>query len=236
MRSRWQGKSYSYDLKADRLDRMVKIVTRPLSISEEQLLFAQEHSAAITQFVNLEQILGDLVAAGIDKTSSRAVRTAFFGIESFRAKLEFTDRYIQLRVSDSPELLALWANVLRACNTANTGRNQVVHYSKITYVQGEPGRRIVLVPPPANPSRRKEPLDAPREGEAPQNGIGVRRLVEIRYTIFAAFMRVSSYRDVASDMKDSLAGVPEPKAPTLKEMTANFRHTLAVAAAQAGMI
>ena len=66
---------------------------------EKHLLFFQEHSLAITQWAMLEQALGRLVAAGFpDRETSQAIFNAFFGIGSFRSKLEFADRYLQLRL------------------------------------------------------------------------------------------------------------------------------------------
>ncbi len=215
---------------------MAKTAQPPLSINEEQLVFGFEHSLTITQFAALEQILGDLVAAGADARSRNAVRTAFFGIESFRTKLEFADRYVQLLVKDSPDLLERWRIVLKACNKANIGRNHVVHYTKIVHTQEKAGRRVVLVPHPTNPSRRRATATTPEQpGAAPDDSIGVRQLVEIRYTIFAAYMAVHSFRAVASGAADIFATVKPPQAPTLAVITTNYRQLATMAAVQGAL-
>jgi hypothetical protein len=116
----------------------------PITSAEEQLLFHQQHSIAITQFAILEQLLADLVASGAGLRAHNGVRAAFLCIESFRGKLEFADRLVQRRVESESRLLEEWQRISSACGAVNTDRNRLVHWGLITYTGGVPGRRIVL--------------------------------------------------------------------------------------------
>lgn len=196
----------------------------PLAPSEEQQMFYQEHSLGITQFAGLEGALATLVAAGVDTASSAAIRTAFFGIESFRSKLEFADRYIQLRLQGEAGLLENWASTRLGCQAANMGRNKLAHWRQITYMEGLPGRRVVLIPPLLNPSSKLhlEDTDA-QKGTPPRYAIGVRQLVEIRYSIFAALVQVDRFRAAAAQQDDPFHGMVLSKPPTLAHLVKEHR-------------
>ena len=117
---------------------MTTTVERALSVTEETLMFAHERSTAIEMFVHIEQMLAALMSAGVDLQAATALGSAFFGIESFRGKLEFADRFVQHKVQHQPELLALWEGARKACQAANAGRIKVVHYGQTHYVGGRP--------------------------------------------------------------------------------------------------
>ena len=60
---------------------------------EERLIFQQAHLIAVSEWTHVELSLGRLVAHGAPAEYANAIFNAFFGIESFRAKLEFADRF-----------------------------------------------------------------------------------------------------------------------------------------------
>lgn len=94
---------------------------------------------------------------------------AMYGIESFRAKLEFAERFTRVYVEDKPGMLKRWEGVPKVLVNANRWRNQVVHQSKRVFPRAAPGRRVVLVQVVEN-ATTSEP--------SPEHAIGIRKLVK----------------------------------------------------------
>lgn len=198
----------------------------PLLPIEEQMMFWQEHSSSVTQFAQLEQALAALVASAFarERISRKALREAFFGIEAFRSKLEFADRYVHALADGVPGLLGKWEPVRRKCESASQARNMLAHWLVIHVPNEKPGRRTVLVPPALRPSQKQAGLeDWQASGKLPSIALGVRQLFEIRLGIFEAMVMVERFHAAAAGRPDPFDGFPPIKAPTLRAMTTAFR-------------
>ncbi len=211
---------------------MTKKKAPPLTPNEEQLMFYQEHSLCITQFAGLEQELAGIIALGRDRTTATALQTAFFGIESFRSKLEFVDRFVQELAVENRAQLDLWRDCHETTKQAQERRNKLAHWSLVVYADDIPGRRVVLVPPPLNPSHKFRKLpQKERAGTAPAYAVGVRQLTEIRLYIAHAYMKLLNFQLRALEAKNVTFDVSLKEAPMLAEMTDTFRAWLKMSAA-----
>src|SRR4051812_19555884 len=131
---------------------MATAETPPLTLGEEQRMFAIEHSLAIIVFAELEEQVCMFVASQTEKSRNEAMKTAMYGIESFRAKLEFVDRFTRVSLHEQPEMIERWQKVEKALRKANSQRNKLVHQSKRVFPKSIPGRRVVLIPPALSPA------------------------------------------------------------------------------------
>lgn len=179
-------------------------------------MFAIEHSMAIIVFAELEEQLCNFVAFQVGKSSSRGMKTAMYGIESFRAKLEFADRFTRVNVELKPGMLERWEQVFKALAVANKWRNQVVHQSKRVFAKSEPGRRVVLLPV----------IEAASTAEpAPRTAIGIRKLVEIRLLASEARNKLGGVWGLLAKGSNVYEGHPPLQAPTLEEMVSEYRRS-----------
>jgi len=198
----------------------------PLQPVEEQMMFWQEHSTAIAQFAQLELGLAQLVSAGVDEGVRKAMHAAFFGIEAFRSKLEFADRFVRIRVEGSGPLTDRWTAVHALCKRSSEGRNKLAHWVVIHHTSAKPGEQVVLVPPSMNPKDKMaaEP-DWKTSQTPPSYALGVRRLVEIRYGFFDATIQLRRFLAEASGSPDPFPSyTTRAQAPTLAKLIESFRH------------
>lgn len=195
---------------------MRKSETPRLTLGEEQRMFAIEHSMAIIVFAELEEQLCNFVAFQAGKSRSRGMKTAMYGIESFRAKLQFAERFTRVFVEDKPGMLERWEKVSKALLNANKWRNQVVHQSKRVFPQSDPGKRVVLVQVVEN-ATTAEP--------SPELAIGLRKLVEIRLLASEARNKLGSIWGLLANGRDVYEGHASLKAPKLEEMVAEYRRS-----------
>lgn len=189
---------------------------KPLTLGEEQRMFAIEHSMAIIVFAELEEQLCNFVAFQARKSSSPGMKTAMYGIESFRAKLEFADRFTRAYVEGKPGMSERWENVAKALQTANKWRNQLVHQSKRVFPRSDPGRRVVLLSPITN---------APTTGPSPEAAIGVRKLVEARLLASEARNRLGGIWGLLQNGRDVYDGHPPLRPPRLADMISEYRRS-----------
>jgi len=190
-------------------------------------MFAIEHSRAIIVFAELEEQLCGFAAYQVGKGSAVAIRTAMYGIESFRAKLEFVSRLTRVFLEEKPDLIERWGKVENSMKKANQRRNEVVHQTKRVFPKSPPGRRVVLVPPIMNPLALKGDKGKKMSSEepAPDHALGVRQLVEARVVAQDARGKLGSIWGLMKDGKDRYEGVDPPKAETLREMITEYRRS-----------
>lgn len=166
------------------------------------------------------------MAAGIpDRESSSAFFNAFFGIESFRGKLEFADRYLQKRLADGPsELLSEWRSLEGRLDTASKARNKLAHWSLIGYSDGKPGKRYVLHPPAVKASNNWSKEIAKADGKVPTFALGIVDLAKWRMTFFTLVVALESIRARAANVAEPHhLNVVEFPAPRLEELRTQFR-------------
>lgn len=153
----------------------------PLSVWEEEQIFYREHSKAITAFAYLEQELSLLCSIGVDETAGTLSRVAFFGIESFRSKLEFCARYTEQRLKGDVGGLGEWARLHRACVRASKERNKLAHWIVRVYPNGrQAGERVALIDPRDHVVRMVGPDERPLNEmrNPPHESMTIRKVVE----------------------------------------------------------
>lgn len=190
-------------------------------------MFAIEHSLAITVFAELEDQMCMFVAFQAGKASGAAMKSAMYGIESFRAKLEFVNRFTRIFLDGKPDMIDRWEKVHSALGKANSWRNQIVHQSKRVFPKSTPGRRVVLVSPVVRPSSgHAAKVKAVTTGEpAPDDAIGVRNIVEARLLASEARNRLGSVWGLMQKGRDVYEGHPPLKAPKLEELVKEYRRS-----------
>ncbi len=206
-----------------------------LGLTEEELIFRMEHSQAILDFASLEEALGRvLLTSSQTLDDGIAVKTGFVGIQTFRAKLEFADRYLRIRYKDAATI-ERWEATRVACENAAGGRNSLAHWPMVIYPDSKPGMRTVLAPPLRNP--RKLPqghedrfLRSSRaDGPAPPESIGIRRVNEIRAVARFAFVELYRFEASANGMPDPLENLSHYKTATLATIVAWYRKVVSIA-------
>ncbi len=195
---------------------MAKNEIPALTLAEEQRMFAIEHSMAIIVFAELEEQLCNFVAYQVGKASGAAMKTAMYGIESFRAKLEFADRLTRGYLEGKSGMVERWDGVLSAVAKANTRRNKLVHQSRRVFPKSEPGLRVVLI---------RVVDDAPTTRPAPADAIGVRKLVESRFLASQARNQLGGLWGLLKNGRDVFEDVAPLKPPKLHDMVAEYRRS-----------
>ena len=65
-----------------------------LTLADEQAMFHLHHSCAFVQFAALEQQLANMVTIWAYPPFSGTLYNSFYGIDTFRSKLEYIDRFM----------------------------------------------------------------------------------------------------------------------------------------------
>lgn len=152
-----------------------------ISAEEEQFCFQLEHANAIQHWANVEEALASLVSDHWPKVSRAGLYVAFYGIDSFRSKLEFADRLLHAMINGDEKLWDEWSKLRKKVDKLSAKRNKLAHWTKATYEREKAGRRVVLEMPVRSP---RAPRQAPEALSAPIDALGVRELVEIRFQFF----------------------------------------------------
>ena len=198
---------------------------QPITVAEEQAMFYREHSLAIIGFAQVEEWLTILLGMCQGTAPTTALQTAFVGIDSFRAKLEFADRFVRIRKADNENHLAAWTRIHGYCEDANRGRNKLAHWRHRIYAPGgRPGMRAVLAPPTLNPKDAKvADSETSREGHAPKIALGVRQVAEIHGAISRASHSLTAFVFVAAGTTPLELPSYVVRVPTLAKMTERYR-------------
>lgn len=203
-----------------------------VTLNEERLMFHREHSVAITQWTHIEQSLATLAAAGVPLgNASAGIANAFFGIESFRSKLEFVDRFIQRLLLGRSALLSEWAAIKGRLETSAAARNKLAHWRLVSYAEAKPSRRYVLEPPGLNPSSKLAAAAAKAKGKSPPTtSLGVLEVVRIRHGIFVGHIEIQNFHARAAGQAEPFVGefVQPLKVPSLRDLRRELFENLGI--------
>lgn len=204
------------------------IDSSPFSIVEEQFCFYEQYATALTQWASLELQLGQMVASVSGDGQSTALFNAFFGVEDFRSKLEFADRYVQVLGQTRKELVSHWSVTKKQLQPLSETRNKLAHWQATVYSDGVLGRRQVLVPPSLKLSKRKASDDELRaKGQPLHAAIGILDLAKFRSKTLIAMLRIGALRylgeGVNSDYNTMDAMSRQVDEPFLDQIIIDFR-------------
>ena len=175
--------------------------TVKITAEEEQFCFQLEHANAIQHWANVEQALASLVSDHWPRASRAGLYVAFYGIDSFRSKLEFADRLLHAMINGDGKLWDEWSTLRKKVEKLSAKRNKLAHWTRATYDREKPGRRVVLEMPVRSP-RAKEVAPKGLLGGAPDDALGVRELVEMRFQFFGVTGELWNFQE-------HLAGNPD---------------------------
>ncbi len=193
--------------------------------ADEQQMFHIQHSRAFVAFASLEQQLAGLLTLWADEKTAEALFNAFYGIESFRSKLEFVDRFMLNHLSGNEPGKASWKAALAACQKSADGRNKLAHWHLHGYADEKPGRRFVLIPPSINPSD-KLTLDGNHlaQGKAPGYALTIYGIATMAMQMTDAFVLLLNARYAAFGLPIPFPGMQIPSGvPTFEVLVAQYR-------------
>lgn len=197
-----------------------------VSLEEERWMFHFLHSSAITAWATVEIMLARLVVYGVPATHANSLFPAFAGLESFRAKLDFADRYVRSSTTEKPELVANWESVYDTLAKCSQDRNQLAHWGIVEYAPGEIGARFALLPISIKPGSKIEVQSKKRRDvfDAPDYAIHLRRLEEIRLGVDHAVTCAARFAATLHGAADPMPNYPGRKtSPTLTVLIEQLR-------------
>jgi len=182
-----------------------------LNMGEEQLMLYHEHSKAIFQFTLLEGLLASLVTNWAEDEQGKILFNSFYGIENFRSKLEFLDRFMLNHIGDNAEHKKAWKFALDKCKAVAQERNKLAHWYMAFYSDERPGRRIVMIPPAFNPGDSFS-LDNTKaeEGKLPGYALTIHGIAGITNKITDAWMYVFRAKNLVLGVEDTTDGMVLP--------------------------
>jgi hypothetical protein len=188
--------------------------------SEESVCFHFEHSVAITQWAHVERELFNAVARCFDKEEYPQLALGFVSIENFRSKLSFSDRVIQ-RTFVGTKHIDDWLRIHDRLAACATNRNHLAHYRLHTYLNGESGRRVALIPWIV----AKKDLKILKP---PPGSICIRDLVKFRFEFCALFITLSNFgARLAGEKEQFPKSSEQPMRPmTIRQLTSHIHELL----------
>ena len=142
-----------------------------MQLAEEEVAFFYHLGTAMQQWAYLERILQGLACACVSPIDRPSIATAFWGIENFRSKLQFTSALVSVKFGNTPQIAEDWAALEARIKSASAKRNAIAHGVSNLVPHEVPGRRWGLVPwiPPAEPEpKRKSKAPSPKAKKAKQ--------------------------------------------------------------------
>jgi hypothetical protein len=181
---------------------------------EEQQAFYAAIGRAITQWANVEFALLKTFLSSVDSGDPNACAAGVYALESFRAKLEMTDKALSIRYRDS-DLLREWIKprgFKHRLNAQSRVRNWLAHFTVVVFAHGPSGRRYNLRPNIFNPTNPK------LHQRIPQGGYFLGDLLAIPKGFFHLTCGLENYAA-------RLCGQPEPMPKTFETEEPNGSHT-----------
>ena len=117
-----------------------------LGLEEERWMFHFLHSLSVTSWSAVELVLARLVLRGAPSDFANSLFPAFIGLESFRSKIDFADRYVRAKAAEDAALVKEWSAIYEIVCTCSQERNLLAHWGLVVYEPGEIGERIALLP------------------------------------------------------------------------------------------
>lgn len=123
-----------------------------MTAEQERAAFYYELGVAITQWAHVERTLCDIATFCFARDPSNFSMEqyadhydAFFAIENFRSKVEYTSAVFERRYGTT-DYSTDWKTLANKLGKRATMRNHLAHYPVMNYVDTPPGRRICIAP------------------------------------------------------------------------------------------
>jgi hypothetical protein len=160
---------------------------------EEEIAFFYELGLAVSQWSFIESGVYGVVAACIEAADYYGVGVALFALDSFRAKLAFSNALLEKKITNKTHF-KVWVSLEDRLRKASYKRNRLVHYRVYSYRHNNAGRRLALerFPPPEGHKLK------PTGGD-----LCVRNITAIRYEFFQLFLALENFEAI-------LLGRPKP--------------------------
>lgn len=213
---------------------MAKQRTEVMTPGEEEIVFYFEVGNAITEWAYIERMLMmalESTLAGAPDINQRAVNVGFMSVESFRAKMDFSDAAIaRWLVSNAPHEVRNWKHLAKRIWAASGHRNKLAHWAVGRYPENNPGRRLMLEPPTKKkkPKKTSDP-SKPQKKLPPDGAQSLRHISQMRNDFIAVAVSLHNF-------SERLRGRTEPharhheqseKAPTIAKLRGQMIEELA---------
>jgi hypothetical protein len=185
-----------------------------MSIGEEEICFFFELGNAMAAWAFVEGTLRELVLLctepGPDGLTHKALAVGFVSIETFRAKLNFTEGLFKRRY---PEHSASLEHLAERISQLSRKRNKLAHWSTQQYPENAPGRRFMLVP---WMFKKKRPNRPPKRPSPPDGSLSLREIRRLRLEFICAAISIQNFCDRAEGRPErherhrEQAGEPPP--------------------------
>lgn len=124
---------------------------KKMNSTEEQVLFFFYHAVALQAWSMVEHAVARLAASSVEGATAAKLFSAYYGIDSFRSKLEFTARMIASDLDGNTKLKDEWKLLRTAIESASSLRNKLAHWHAVPQPSGGPGSVWHLLRPTLSP-------------------------------------------------------------------------------------
>jgi hypothetical protein len=192
--------------------------------AEERVAFFHELGVAITTWARLEYTLFAVTSWCFAKRARAhfpGFHKAYFSIENFRAKLQFSDTIISGAVKDTPSA-SDWAVLVDQLATRAKARNRLAHNPTSFFPDNPVGRRVALV------SRVGLSTSGKRKPKYPPDALFVRDVVRVQREFFATMMALENFSSRALGEKEFWPKADEQpqNPPTIHQLVRQLREAL----------
>lgn len=145
-----------------------------MTVHEEIIAFHYYIGQAIIAWAEVEKALAWIFTLCFTTHNRNAAAIVFFSVENFRSRLQSVVHIFNTKFNGTAHVRH-WEELYRELGRLSQLRNHLVHYHKVPYSDGKPGRRIALIPTLSRgPSLRQ------RTPKPPPGSLCLREIVHAR--------------------------------------------------------
>lgn len=186
-----------------------------MKLVEEEVAFFYHVGSAMQQWAYLERKLQSLACACVSPIDRPSIATAFWGIENFRSKLQFTTALVLGKLGKTIQIEEDWAVLDARIRSASSKRNAIAHGVTNLVADEVPGRRWGLIPwiLPSEPDPKRKPRmpsSKARKAKQPSYAICMTNLELARGEFHAVMTALVNF-------EEALRGRPAPFARALEQ-------------------
>jgi hypothetical protein len=188
---------------------------------EETVAFYYLLGKAISAWANVERALCAVASSCFTKHNFNYSILMFFSIDNFRSKLQAVDHLFHTKF-EGTKYAREWESIFQNLERLAKIRNQLAHYHTLGY-EGQPGRRIALVPVLSRAPKLKQRTPKPPAGSLCLREIDHARLQfeAVGYGLDFLFWKVTKQKH---QLPASLARAGD--VPTMESITLQIRAML----------
>ena len=153
--------------------------------SEEEMAFYYHIGRSLTQWAWVESALFWIFCSALKQVDRiRPHEAAFFGIESFRSKLQAVDRSFKTTFGNTKHI-DRWTQLERKAGDLSAVRNNLAHWQVHTYRTRPEGKQWFLAPRYSKPGTRKR-------NQPPPNAMSVIDIAQAERQFFALYAALAN--------------------------------------------